>query len=67
MDYPPTPKINTPAELLYLRAGSEPPWERINIDGRDVTDQPELWTDYQRERRHAFEERVSRYRADGLL
>lgn len=54
-------------ELLYLRAGAEPPWERVKRDGVDVTDRPELWSPYQRERRVEFEERVEHYRAEGLI
>jgi len=59
------PDIDT--ELVYLRAGSEPPWERPHRDGEDVTDRPELWTPYQRERRLAFESRVADYRERGIL
>ncbi|OAZ40967.1 hypothetical protein A9Z40_03225 [Microbacterium arborescens] len=60
-------KVNEAAELAYLRTGSEPPWERPHQDGEDVTDRPDLWTPYQRERRVEFERRVERYRAEGLI
>lgn len=67
MDYPAWPRVNTHAELAYLRAGSEPPWERVRHGGVDVTDQPELWSPYERERRDEFLERVAGYREAGLL
>lgn len=54
-------------ELACLRAGSDPPWERPHRDGRDITDQPELWTPYQRARREAFEERLARYRSEDRI
>lgn len=54
-------------ELTYLRAGSDPPWERPHRDGVDVTDRPELQTPYERQRRAEFVERVARYRAEGKL
>ncbi|MEV7874513.1 hypothetical protein [Microbacterium sp. NPDC089188] len=54
-------------EITYLRAGGEPPWERPHRDGVDITDQPEQWTPYQRERRDTFEARVADYRRRGLL
>jgi len=59
------PDVDT--ELVYLRAGAEPPWERPHRDGRDVTLEPELQTPHQQERRAAFLERVEHYRAEGLL
>ena len=40
--------INVPLELTYLRAGCDPDWERPYRDGRDITDEPALWTAYQR-------------------
>ena len=60
-------KVNTDHELAYLRAGSDPPWERPHRDGVDITDTPEKWTPYQRERRLAFEARVADYRQCGIL
>ena len=59
--------VNTAAELAYLRAGSEPAWERPHRNGDDITDKPELQTPYQRQRRREFEERVERYRQGGLV
>lgn len=59
--------VHVPAELVYLRAGSEPPWERPHRNGIDVTDMPDQWSDYQRQRRQSFVVRVEQYRADGLL
>lgn len=59
--------VNTDHELAYLRSGSEPPWERPHLDGADITDTPEAWTPYQRERRLAFEARVTDYRQRGLI
>lgn len=59
--------VNVGVELTYLRAGSEPLWERPHRNGVDVTDQPQLWTPYQRRRRETFEARVAKYRAGGLL
>ncbi|WP_349426857.1 hypothetical protein [Microbacterium sp. LWS13-1.2] len=58
---------NRDLELTYLRAGADPPWERPHLNGRDVTNTPELQTPYERERRREFEERVQSYRRDGLL
>lgn len=66
-EYPKAPRIDSAAELLYLRAGSEPPWERPRRDGVDITDRADLWTDYARMRREDFEERVREYRAQGLI
>lgn len=60
-------RINTEHELSYLRAGSDPPWERPHRDGIDITDTPEMWTPYQRERRLSFEARVVEYRQAGLI
>jgi hypothetical protein len=60
-------RVNTEAELAYLRAGSDPSWERPHDDGADITAQPERWTPSQWERRLAFEERVQQYRRDGLI
>lgn len=54
-------------ELTYLRAGVDPDWERPHRDGIDITDQPELWTPYQRARRLEYLERLASYRARGLL
>lgn len=59
--------VNERLELVYLRAGSDPDWERPHLNGRDITDEPELWTPHQRRRREAFVARVERYRAEGLL
>ncbi|MDF2562278.1 MAG: hypothetical protein K0R99_3724 [Microbacterium sp.] len=30
-------RVNVEAELAYLRAGSEPPWEREMRNGEDIT------------------------------
>lgn len=60
-------RVNTDHELAYLRAGSDPPWERPHHDGIDITDTPEAWTPYQRERRESFEARVVEYRQRGLI
>lgn len=54
-------------ELTYLRAGSEPPWERPHRDGVDVTDRPDLQTPYQRQRRAEYVSRVEGYRERGLI
>ena len=59
--------VNEPLELTYLRAGRDPDIERPHRDGQDITDQPENWTAYQRARRIAYEARVDRYRARGLV
>jgi hypothetical protein len=59
--------VNQEAELAYLRAGTDPPWERPHLDGVDVTEAPERWTPHQRSRRIEYEARVEQYRADGLL
>lgn len=59
--------VHVPAELVYLRAGSEPPWERPHRDGVDVSDRPDLQTPYQRRRRESFLQRVEAYRAGGLI
>lgn len=58
---------NMALELTYLRAGSDPDWERVVRDGVDITDQPGLWNAYQRARRQRFEARLAQYKADGLL
>ena len=58
---------NVQLELTYLRAGVDPPWERPHRDGVDITEQPQLWTPYQRARRAEYVERVESYRADGLI
>ncbi|MBB3158204.1 hypothetical protein FHS07_001900 [Microbacterium proteolyticum] len=60
-------RVDTDRELTYLRAGSDPPWERPHRDGVDVTDHPAAWTPYQRERRLSFEARVADYRQRGLI
>ncbi|GAA1951281.1 hypothetical protein [Microbacterium deminutum] len=60
-------QVNESAELAALRVCWEPQWERPRRGGEDITDRPELWTPYQRARRESFEERVAKYRADGLL
>lgn len=60
-------RVDEQTELTYLRAGSDPPWERPHADGIDVTDDPTRQTPYQRQRRAAFEERVRGYRERGLL
>lgn len=59
--------VNESRELLYLRAGMEPPWEVPHRNGRDVRLEPELQSPYQRERWLEFLERVEHYRAEGLL
>lgn len=59
--------VNSAAEIAYLRAGSEPGWERPYREGVDVTDSPDLQTPYQSLRRVEFEARVESYRAGGLL
>lgn len=59
--------VNTGIELLCLRLGADPLWERPMRDGQDITDRPELWTPYQRERRESYEARVADYRARGLI
>lgn len=59
--------VNEALELQYLRAGMDPPWERPKLNGRDVTDEPDLQTPFQRQRRAEFEARVDRYRASGAL
>jgi hypothetical protein len=58
---------NEHIELLYLRDGADPPWERPHLDGVDITDRPDLQSPYQRQRRAEFEERVARYREEGRL
>lgn len=60
-------RIDRDVELTYLRANAEPPWERPHRNGVDVTDQRELQTPYQRQRRESFEERLREYRAEGLI
>lgn len=59
--------VNRDLELTYLRAGFDPAWERPSRNGADITDRPDLWTPYQRQRREAFDARVAEYRASGLL
>lgn len=59
--------VSTSAELAWLRAGSDPYWERPHLDGVDITAHPQLWTPYQRARREAFEDRVASYRTRGLI
>lgn len=59
--------VNVVTELAYLRAGCDPPWERPHLNGTDITDQPHLWTPYQRARRESYEARVRQYRAGSLL
>lgn len=59
--------VNESLEFTYLRAGRDPDLERPHRDGRDITDQPEKWTRYQRARRIAYEARVEGYRARGLI
>ncbi|WP_345802733.1 hypothetical protein AAIB33_06485 [Microbacterium sp. AZCO] len=59
--------VNEHAELTYLRAGSDPDWERPHRNGVDITDKPELQTPYQRARRRSFEARVDDYRRRGLI
>ncbi|GAA1968572.1 hypothetical protein [Microbacterium deminutum] len=59
--------VNVEIELTYLRAGVDPHWERPYRDGRDITDEPALWTPYQRARRESFQARVEQYRQEGLL
>ena len=39
--------VNEAAELAYLRAGTDPPWERPRRDGEDITERPELQTPYE--------------------
>ncbi len=58
---------NESLELSYLRAGSDPDWERPHRGGVDITDRPDLWTPYQRARRERYEERVADYRRRGLI
>lgn len=60
-------RVSEPTELVYLRAGSDPPWERPHRGGVDITGRPDLWTPYQRARRETFEARVTDYRRRGLL
>lgn len=60
-------RVDVDRELTYLRAGSEPPWERPHRDGVDITDRPDLQTPYQMQRRAEFEERVEEYRRSGRL
>lgn len=59
--------VNEVLELTYLRAGADPDWERVTVNGEDITDQPARWTRYQRARRLAFEARVEGYRERGML
>ena len=67
VEYPNYPRVNVKVELTYLRAGTDPPWERIWRAGKDITDTPDLWLPAERTRRLEYEERVTRYRADGYL
>lgn len=60
-------RVNTAAELTYLRAGADAPWERPHCDGVDVTDRPDLQTAYQRQRRADYDARVQGYRERGLV
>ncbi len=59
--------VNLTQELTYLHAGAEPTWERVWRGGKDVTDRPEEWSPYERERRLGFEDQVRIYRAEGLI
>ncbi len=61
------PHVHVALELTYLRAGSEPDWERPHLNGQDITDRPDLQSPYQRLRRALFDARVEAYRADGLI
>ncbi|MEV5068959.1 hypothetical protein MRBLMI12_000516 [Microbacterium sp. LMI12-1-1.1] len=63
----PPGRPNEELELTYLRAGGEPEWERPKRNGVDITDQPELQTPYQRQRRDEFQRRVARYIREGRL
>lgn len=60
-------RVDTATELTYLRAGADAPWERPHCDGVDVTDQPDLQTAYQRQRRAEYDARVQGYRERGLV
>ncbi|WP_295833636.1 hypothetical protein [uncultured Microbacterium sp.] len=60
-------RVDVDHELTYLRAGSDPPWERPHRDGVDITDQPDLQTPYQRQRRAEYLSRVDGYRERGLI
>ncbi len=60
-------RVNEALELTYLRAGSEPPWERPHRNGVDITDRPDLQTVYERQRRQEHEWRVDDYRRRGLI
>lgn len=60
-------QVTADVELTYLRAGAEPGWERPHRNGLDITDRPDLWTPYQRQRRESFDARVRDYRERGLL
>ena len=42
MSYEPIDGIDS-AERAYLELGLIPPWKRVYADGKDVTDQPDLW------------------------
>ncbi|SDQ11259.1 hypothetical protein [Microbacterium sp. cf332] len=59
--------VNAALELTYLRAGSEPPWERVVRNGEDITHRPELWTPYERQRREEFEGRQADYRSRSVI
>ncbi|MBX3309719.1 MAG: hypothetical protein KF739_04700 [Cryobacterium sp.] len=41
-------------DKAYLRAGSEPGGSRVWRNGEDITEQPELWTEDERQRREAW-------------
>lgn len=60
-------RVDVDRELTYLRAGSDPPWERPRLDGVDITDRPDLQTPYQRQRRAEFDARVEGYRSSARL
>ncbi|MCM3500615.1 hypothetical protein M3667_01820 [Microbacterium sp. P26] len=60
-------RVDVDRELTCLRAGAEPPWERPHRDGVDITDDPELQTSYQRQRRAEYVSRVGGYRERGLI
>ncbi|OZD55396.1 hypothetical protein CH252_05865 [Rhodococcus sp. 06-1477-1B] len=60
-------RVDVDHELTYLRAGSDPPWERPHRDGVDITDQPDLQTPYQQQRRAEYVLRAKGYRERGLI
>ncbi len=45
MSYEPPPEHDRQAQF-YIDRGEIPPWRRVYNDGKDVTDQPELWPDW---------------------